>query len=75
MSASNAAAIEEPAQEEIKITWDREWTWITFPAKPSEAVRDMLKNIFKARWSSKREAWYVTETIDETTIRTQLAIA
>ena len=74
-SATESATIEEPAQEEIKITWDREWTWITFPAKPSEAVRDMLKNIFKARWSSKREAWYVTETIDETTIRTQLAIA
>lgn len=73
-SAAETPKIETPAQEEIRVTWDREWTWITFPAKPSEAVRDMLKSIFHARWSNKRGAWYVTETVDETTIRTQLAI-
>ena len=73
-STTSPAKIEEPQQEEVRVTWDREWTWITFPAKPSEAVRDMLKNIFGARWSNKRGAWYVTETIDETTIRTQIAV-
>ena len=59
--------------EDITVSWDRDWTWITFPKKPSEAIREMIKSQFSARFSNKRQAWYVTEQVDETTIRAQLA--
>jgi hypothetical protein len=59
--------------EEIRVTWDRDWTWITFPKKPSESIRELIKDHFNARFSGKRQAWYITEQIDETTIKAQLA--
>jgi hypothetical protein len=62
-------------QEEVSITWDRAWTWIKFPEKPSEAVRDLLKSTLNARYSARRNAWYVTEQIAPDTIRIQLAAA
>lgn len=60
--------------EAVEISWDREWTWIKFPEKPSEKVRELLKNTLSARYSGRREAWYVMEQIDETTIRMQLTL-
>lgn len=57
----------------VTVTYDRDWTWIRFPEKPADDVLDLMRNVIKARYSQKRQAWYVTETIDETTIRVQIA--
>lgn len=66
---------EAKEQESIEISYDREWTWIKFPEKPSQEVRDMLTEKMRARWSGRRQAWYVCETVSETEIRIQLAAA
>ena len=40
-----------------RIEHNRDWTWVFFPAKPSEAARDQLKQM-GGRWSGKRGGWY-----------------
>ncbi len=60
-------------QEEIEISWDRDWTWIRFPEKPGAAVIELLKREIGARYSGRRGAWYVMEQVSPDTIRLQLA--
>lgn len=61
------------AQESITVSYDRDWTWIHFDQKPSEATRELMKTQLHARFSGRRSAWYVMEHVDEQTIRVQLA--
>jgi hypothetical protein len=60
-------------QESILISWDRDWTWIKFPDKPSESVRELMKSAWGARFSGTRQAWYIMEQVAEDTIKLQLA--
>jgi hypothetical protein len=59
-------------QEAIEISWDRDWTWIKFPANPGPQVCEILKNELHARYSGRRQAWYIAERIDETTVRMRI---
>lgn len=77
-SNSPAVITEDPERvqsEDVEISWDREWTWIRFPEKPSQAVLDLLKQQIGARWSPKRAAWYVAEQVAPDTIRLKLGIS
>lgn len=49
------------------VTHDRGWTWVTFMAKPSEAVRDALKQQ-GFRWSSRRKAWYTQRAVEQSEV-------
>lgn len=42
---------------------DRDWTWVSFNEKPGEAVRADLKEVFEARWSARRQAWYIRQAV------------
>lgn len=58
-----------------KVEFDRNWTWLTFDAKPSETIRDALKKAYPtARYSSKRDAWYIQETVSSQSLRKLLGI-
>ena len=46
------------------IEHDRDWTWINFSAKPDEDTRETLKDVFGARFSGRRVAWYITRRVD-----------
>lgn len=52
----------------FSVTHERDWTWITFDQKPPEDVRETLKNKYSARFSGKRQAWYICEHIEEITL-------
>lgn len=75
--ATTPAKVEADPQrvqtEDVEISWDRQWTWIKFPKKPSPAVLDLLKDKLSARYSGRRGAWYVMEQLDPQTIRMQIA--
>lgn len=49
-----------------------DWTWILFKDTPSEDVRDALKSVLKARWASKRGAWYVRRWVGREEIATAI---
>ncbi len=51
------------------VAHDRDWTWIYFPGKPDEDVREALKSQFGARFSGKRVAWYIQSHVEETALR------
>ena len=46
-----------------QVTYDRDWTWIAFSAKPDEAVRTSLKAL-GGRFSRRRVAWYIRQRVD-----------
>jgi phospholipid N-methyltransferase len=48
--------------EGFTLTHDRNWTWIKFTAKPSDTQIAAIKSR-GARWSKRRNAWYVTKTL------------
>jgi hypothetical protein len=50
------------------IKQDREWTWVRFGSKPSEAVREALREQLGARWGRRRRAWYIKEHVEAETI-------
>lgn len=52
----------------ITVTFERDWTWINFSSKPSEEIREVLKNKFQARFSGKRVAWYITYHVEQSEI-------
>jgi hypothetical protein len=56
------------------VTYDRDWTWVRFPAKPPEAVRTALKGL-GARWSRRRCAWYIRQRVEVATVQATLAAA
>lgn len=49
---------------DARIEYDRDWTWIYFPGKPAEAVREALKSL-GFRFSGKRVGWYTTEHVPQ----------
>lgn len=59
----------EPAApaDGYQVRYDRDWTWIAFAGKPSLEVREALKTL-GARWSKRRHAWYIRETMETETI-------
>lgn len=67
-SAPAAPAAGAEADTTPEITASGTWTWITFPATPTQATRDALSAL-GARWSAKRSrdgrsAWYLMELAD-----------
>jgi hypothetical protein len=44
------------------------WTWLSFRAKPSEAVREALKQQ-GFRWGSRRRAWYARRPVHESEVQ------
>jgi hypothetical protein len=61
--------------EGYTIEHDREWTWIRFASKPSEAVREALREQLGARWGRRRRAWYIKEHVEAETIIAVIASA
>jgi hypothetical protein len=51
----------------VEVTHDRDWTWIKFPAKPSEQVRTALKAL-GGRWGRRRGAWYIKRRVEPQTV-------
>ncbi len=47
-----------------QVKHDRDWTWLRFNDKPPESIREVLKACFSARWSHKRQAWYIKQRVD-----------
>lgn len=54
--------------EGYTIEYDRNWTWVRFDSKPSEAVREALREQLGARWGRRRRAWYIKEPVEAETI-------
>lgn len=48
----------------ITIEQERDWTWVKFPGVPSEDVRVAIKTQYDARFSGKRQAWYIRQAVD-----------
>jgi hypothetical protein len=71
-SAIEAAAAE--TSDEIEVSHEGDWTWITFATKPDEATREILKAQLGARWSKKRDAWYITNRVETAAIFEALGI-
>lgn len=46
----------------VNLEVERDWTWLTFSAKPCEAVRAALY-AHGGRWSKRRGAWYFTRIV------------
>ncbi len=55
------------AKGDISVTYERDWTWITFPGKPADNARDALKGM-GARFSGKRCAWYIGQHVEAESI-------
>lgn len=49
------------------VTYERDWTWISFPCKPAPEVLETLRTN-GARWGNNRKAWYFRSHMEETTI-------
>lgn len=45
------------------ISYERDWTWLSFPAKPSDEVLESVRSL-GGRWSRKRRAWYFTRRVE-----------
>lgn len=49
----------------ITVSHERDWTWVKFPEKPSEKVRNAIwNNGMGAHWSKRRGAWYYTRPVE-----------
>ena len=57
----NKVIIENDSYKVIK---SGSWTWLYFPSKPDEKIREKIKQL-GFRFSKKRIAWYLTQPIDE----------
>ncbi len=56
-----------PAPLPYTLTHEHDWTWLSIPGMPSEAIRDALK-LKGFRWGQKRKAWYAPQIVPESTI-------
>ena len=52
---------------DYQVTYDRDWTWVAFIAKPAEGVRTNLKAL-GGRWSRRRVAWYIRQRVDRAVV-------
>jgi hypothetical protein len=57
------AAPERSSPTTVTVKHERTWTWVYFPDKPNEAIREALKLAFGARWGKHRRAWYITRHV------------
>lgn len=57
-----APTVEKPLPP-FTVSYDRGWTWFSFPQKPSDAVLEALKQA-GFRWSRRRQAWYTQSTLE-----------
>lgn len=64
--------VEAAGPDTVKVYHDRDWTWIEVPAKDDAALRPILIEELKARWSFRRSAYFITQTIDETLVFAKL---
>ncbi len=48
----------------ITVEQEGDWTWVKFPGVPTEDVREAIKTQYGARFSGKRKAWYIRQTVD-----------
>lgn len=62
--AAAAVLDSENGDEGYQVEHDRDWTWLRFADKPPESIREILKSRLGARWSRKRQAWYVKQHVD-----------
>ena len=49
------------------VTHERDWTWVKFDEKPSEAMREALKRA-GFRWGKRRKAWYAQRIVEQSEI-------
>lgn len=66
-----------PGSDKVSATvdYDRTWTWVKFDGKPSDAIREALKKRYpSARFSTRREAWYIQETVSAESLTKVLGI-
>jgi len=45
------------AAGKVTVEYDRDWTWVFFPSKPSEDIRARMKEM-GGRWSRRYGGWY-----------------
>ena len=71
MDKIEATAIGKTQEVDVIITddgyqveHDRDWTWVRFADKPPEPIREALKDNFGARWSRRRQAWYIRKHVE-----------
>jgi hypothetical protein len=64
--ASRAAATDLGA---CQLMHDRDWTWLKFDTKPSDAVREALRQQLGASFSAKRMAWYTRRHVEADEVR------
>lgn len=65
---------EAVAGDGYSLTYDRDWTWIKFPAKPADEIRANLDRL-GFRFSGRRMAWYVSRHIEAGTIAEAIGTA
>ena len=51
------------------VTHERDWTWVRFEEKPTEAICDALKRA-GFRWGKRRRAWYLQRIVEGDQIKT-----
>ena len=50
--------------DNVTVTFDRDWTWVKYPVKPTASILAACKE-FGGRFSNKRIAWYFTRHLTE----------
>lgn len=50
--------------KDIRLAYERDWTWLFFPTKPDERVRDRLRGM-GGRWGRQRGGWYFRRHIPQ----------
>ena len=63
-SAINAEAEVEASSGPVRMEYDRDWTWLFFPGKPADEIRERLKGM-GARWGRKRAGWYFKRQVEQ----------
>lgn len=50
--------------KDIRLEYERDWTWLFFPTKPDETVRERLRGM-GGRWGRQRGGWYFRRHIPQ----------
>jgi hypothetical protein len=68
---NNDTAVIQPVNIDYSVKYEGLWTWLYFTGKPDESIRQSLKD-HGFRFSGKRIAWYSTNKIEESEIKSWL---